>query len=98
MVAERNAEVRLTPAFADEALDCCRIARSVAGGQVLSYETFVGGPLKEGVLDGDLILQGDGDPSLDDHSLWSLAAQLKGAGLTSVQGPARRQCARRSAR
>ena len=37
-------------------------------------------------LDGDLILQGSGDPSLDDHSLWALAAQVRGAGIQRVRG------------
>src|SRR6185437_1008202 len=35
---------------------------------------------------GDLILQGAGDPSLDDQSLWQLAAQVRGTGVTVVSG------------
>jgi len=39
-----------------------------------------------GRLDGDLILEGGGDPSLDDQSLWGLAARLRGAGIQQVTG------------
>jgi len=37
-------------------------------------------------LEGDLVLEGAGDPSLDDHSLWILAAQLRGAGIARIAG------------
>ena len=43
-------------------------------------------PIVRGRLAGDLILQGAGDPSLDDESLWQLAAQVRGAGVSAVSG------------
>jgi len=42
--------------------------------------------LREGALDGDLILRGGGDATLDDEKLWLLAAQARDAGLRSVTG------------
>ena len=44
------------------------------------------GEIHDGTLRGDLILKSAGDPSLDDQSLWTLAAQLKAYDITTVQG------------
>ena len=43
-------------------------------------------PIVRGRVTGDLILEGAGDPSLDDESLWQLAAQIRGAGVEVVSG------------
>jgi D-alanyl-D-alanine carboxypeptidase/D-alanyl-D-alanine-endopeptidase (penicillin-binding protein 4) len=44
------------------------------------------GPIASGRLDGDLILAGSGDPTLDTDGLGQLAADLKAAGVTEVAG------------
>lgn len=44
------------------------------------------GPLEGGVLRGDLVLAGGGDPSLDTDALAGLAAALKRSGLREVRG------------
>src|SRR5690606_31325018 len=38
------------------------------------------------VLAGDLILRGSGDATLDETTLWALAAQLRSAGITRIRG------------
>ena len=43
-------------------------------------------PIKNGVLDGDLILAGGGDPELDSDDLFSIAARAKEAGLRKLTG------------
>jgi D-alanyl-D-alanine carboxypeptidase/D-alanyl-D-alanine-endopeptidase (penicillin-binding protein 4) len=43
----------------------------------------------DGTIAGDLIAEGAGDPSLTAQDLWSLAAQLKAAGITKVTGQLR---------
>ena len=86
VVAERNAAVRLTPASLTKLSIAAASLEAWPADKSFHTRLLSAAPLADGVLGGDLILQGDGDPSLDDHSLWSLAAQLKGAGLTSVKG------------
>jgi len=44
------------------------------------------GPISKGVLKGDLVLQGSGDPRLDTDALGALAEQLKAKGVTAVSG------------
>lgn len=44
------------------------------------------GPLANGILGGDLILVGGGDPGLDTDALADLAGQLKAAGVREVRG------------
>ena len=44
------------------------------------------GAIQDGTLAGDLVLQSDGDATLDQPSLWLLVAQLRGAGISAVGG------------
>ena len=44
------------------------------------------GPLKNGVLDGDLILQGGGDPYMTLERWWSFARTLRDRGLRNIRG------------
>lgn len=44
------------------------------------------GPIENGILKGDLILVGGGDPLLDTDALATMAANLREAGIAEVQG------------
>lgn len=49
-------------------------------------EAYITGSLREGVLEGDLVFKGYGDPKLDLEAFWVLLRALRGKGLQSVRG------------
>lgn len=57
-------------------------------GTAHRFETWLiaTGPLQNGVLEGDLVLAGGGDPSLDTNALADMASQLKAAGMRELRG------------
>ena len=44
------------------------------------------GDVQDGVLDGDLLLQGFGDPYLVTEQFWKLLREIRNAGVTSING------------
>lgn len=49
-------------------------------------EVYLGGPLDRGVLEGDLILKGYGDPWLVTERLWALQRELRWRGVRNIRG------------
>lgn len=49
-------------------------------------EIYASAPLTDGVLEGDLLLKGYGDPKLDLESFWMLLRALRARGLRDIRG------------
>jgi D-alanyl-D-alanine carboxypeptidase/D-alanyl-D-alanine-endopeptidase (penicillin-binding protein 4) len=86
VIGARNADERLTPASLTKLSLAAASLDTWPADKTFHTRLLSTAAVRDGVLAGDLILQGDGDPSLDDRALWSLVAQLKGAGVTTVRG------------
>jgi D-alanyl-D-alanine carboxypeptidase/D-alanyl-D-alanine-endopeptidase (penicillin-binding protein 4) len=57
-------------------------------GPAHTWKTRVGvsGVVKDGVLEGDLILQGGGDPALTQERFWTLLREIREKGLREIRG------------
>ncbi len=86
VIQQFHADARLTPASLTKLATTAAALQAWPADKMFTTRLLSTARLIGGVLDGDLILQGAGDPSLDDHSLWVLAAQLRGAGVRRVRG------------
>jgi D-alanyl-D-alanine carboxypeptidase/D-alanyl-D-alanine-endopeptidase (penicillin-binding protein 4) len=85
-VQRLNADSALIPASLTKLVTAAAILDAWPADKIFRTTLLTSGTVSNGVLTGDLILRGAGDPSLDDHSLWTLAAQLKGYDINSVTG------------
>ena len=76
----------LPPASVAKTLTTLYALDTLGPGHRFVTRLMATGPVKNGVLRGDLILAGGGDPTLGTDQLAHLAAGLKKAGLREVQG------------
>ena len=86
IIESLNGDVRLTPASLTKLITAAATLQEWPADRMFRTTLLTTGEIRNGVLAGNLILHSDGDPSLDDHSLWALAAQLKGYDITSITG------------
>lgn len=85
LVAE-NPDQRLVPASVTKLFPAAAALKQ--WGSLYSFATpiYTRGQLTEGVLTGDLVFYGIGDPMLTNEKMWELANTLRRLGLKHVQG------------
>ena len=86
ILEQLDARQRLTPASLTKLVTAAAALDAWSPDMTFQTRLILSGPVRAGTLGGDLIVLGAGDPSLDDQSLWQLAAQVRSAGVREVDG------------
>ena len=86
VIEQLDPDRRLTPASLTKLATAAQVLQEWPPNEQFQTRLLSAQPIQAGVLRGNLILAGAGDPSLDDRSLWELAAEARGAGLHTVTG------------
>lgn len=86
VLVDHNSTTRLTPASVTKlVLGAAALERW--GSEHVFYTRFwADGPVRNGVLEGNLILEGVGDPYLTNEKLWFLATDVGRRGIRTVKG------------
>jgi D-alanyl-D-alanine carboxypeptidase/D-alanyl-D-alanine-endopeptidase (penicillin-binding protein 4) len=85
-VATLSAEQRLTPASLSKIVTAGAALATWPPDHTFATELRTARAPVAGVIEGDLVLRGGGDATLDETTLWALAAQLRSAGIGRVRG------------
>lgn len=81
-----DADVALPPASVTKAVTALYALDTLGGAFRFITRIFATGPVQNGILNGDLILAGGGDPTLSADHLAEMADALKAAGVTEITG------------
>jgi D-alanyl-D-alanine carboxypeptidase/D-alanyl-D-alanine-endopeptidase (penicillin-binding protein 4) len=77
---------RLPPASVAKVITSLYALEHLGTGFTFATDAIATGPLVEGKIQGDLILKGSGDPTLDTDMLGALAGQLVAQGIVGITG------------
>ena len=86
IIEQLNPTSRLTPASLTKLATTAMTLQTWPADKMFETPLLANAPIVHDQVAGDLILEGAGDPSLDDESLWQLAAQVRGEGVHEVSG------------
>lgn len=81
-----NADVSVNPASTMKLVTTFAALELLGPNHQWKTEFYADGPLKDGVLHGNLYLKGGGDPKLNMEKLWLLLRDLRINGVRQVQG------------
>lgn len=84
--ASFNAAQPMNPASVMKLLTTYAALELLGPAYTWKTEAYATGPLKDGVLEGDLVLKGYGDPKLCFEQFWLLLRQLRAKGLREIRG------------
>jgi D-alanyl-D-alanine carboxypeptidase/D-alanyl-D-alanine-endopeptidase (penicillin-binding protein 4) len=85
-ILRANAAAPLNPASVMKLVTTYAALEQVGPAYRWRTEAYLAGTVQDGVLDGDLVLKGGGDPKLDLESFWRLVRALRGKGLREIRG------------
>jgi D-alanyl-D-alanine carboxypeptidase/D-alanyl-D-alanine-endopeptidase (penicillin-binding protein 4) len=83
---EHNADRSYNPASVTKILTTAAALQALGPGYKFETKVSRAGRLEGGVLKGDLVIRGDGDPSLTLERMWRIASLVKVAGVSEVTG------------
>lgn len=81
-----NADTRLSPASVTKLVVAAVALNVWPADKTFETRVMATGPIRDGLLDGDLVLHGDGDATFDHRDLWLLAGQIRASGIRNVRG------------
>jgi D-alanyl-D-alanine carboxypeptidase/D-alanyl-D-alanine-endopeptidase (penicillin-binding protein 4) len=86
MLEEHDSDTGLPPASVAKALTAAYALEILGPDHVFGTQVIITGGLDQGIVTGDIVLAGGGDPTLDTDGLARLASLLKEAGVQEVRG------------
>lgn len=86
LLAQHQPDLRLIPASVSKLFIDAAALRRWGPDHRFTTRFVADGAVSDGVLRGDLIFVGGGDPELDHEDLWMLVARLRQAGIKRING------------
>lgn len=86
VILEHGADTPRSPASTIKVLTTYAALDMLGPGYTWKTRAYIDGPLSNGVLRGDLILVGGGDPYLTSERWWSFVNELRSQGLEKITG------------
>ncbi len=85
-VMAHNAEAALNPASVMKLVTSFAAIHQLGPGYVWTTDVWAVGEIADGVLNGDLVIKGHGDPTLTLERMWLLQRELRARGVRHIRG------------
>ena len=85
-VLSHNAAAAMNPASVMKLVTSFAALNLLSPGYVWTTELWANGPIESGVLKGDLVIKGYGDPTLTLERMWLLQRALRARGVHHIRG------------
>jgi len=81
-----HADAALNPASVMKLVTSFVALNQLGPNYVWKTDVWADGPIRDGVLEGDLVIKGHGDPGLTLERMWLLQRELRGRGIRHIHG------------
>ncbi len=85
-LVSHNADAALNPASVMKLVTSFAALNQLGPDYVWKTDVWAEGPIREGVLEGDLVIKGYGDPTLTLERMWLLQRELRARGVRHIRG------------